>query len=198
MLDGFAAQASKPSSSMDTTLPLAAGALSAAFGSSFFEPPARSQKTRGRGREAEDEADDLLGAELLAADHIPASKAWASWRCAVGRLLRSVSGRRSRGREAGFCLNFCPPLPLGSGKPDRPGGRRAAAPRGPKVDWLAVSDIGGHLPPRRLGGPWPRRLGDAAEACPSSGKHGAREHQLAHTRARLHGQFASVLQDASK
>ena len=46
MLDGFAAQASKPSSSMDTTLPLAAGALSATFGSSFFEPPRVPRKPR--------------------------------------------------------------------------------------------------------------------------------------------------------
>ena len=50
--------------------------------------------------------------------------------CAVlGQLLRSVSGR-SRGRaKPVFCVNFCPPLPLGSGKPDRPGGAAGGAAR---------------------------------------------------------------------
>ena len=50
-----------------------------------------------------------------------------------------------------------------------PGGPRRA-PAAQKVDWLAVSYIGAHVPPRRLS-PWPGGLGDAAEALPGRSKH---------------------------
>ena len=141
------------------------------------QPPARSRppsappsSSRGIAEEAEDgEAEDeahyLFGAELLAADdvHLRRVDGVGQLWCAVCVQFWGDCCIRSRDARAAarsrFCVNFCPPLPLGSGKPDRAGG---AAPRAPrqKVDWLAVSYIADMC---RLAGwarglaAWPRR-----------------------------------------
>ena len=63
--------------------------------------------------EAEDEAHYLFGAELLATNHIPASKDGRR-AAVVWRPLCSVSGRRSRGRaKPGFCFNVLPTAAAG-------------------------------------------------------------------------------------
>ena len=90
--------------------------------------------------EAEDEAHYLFGAELLATDDVPASKDGASGGCGVATAAFGLGATLARPREAGlFASMFCPPLPLGSGKPERARRGRAALPATKRVDWLAVA-----------------------------------------------------------
>ena len=78
--------------------------------------------------EAEDEAHYLFGAELLAADDVPATDGRRA--AVVCGVLCSVSGRRSRGRaKPGFCFNVLPGRCHVLASWTEPGG---AAPRSPR------------------------------------------------------------------